>query len=260
MQAWQIIVASAVLASIAAAALFLPGAVRSPGGAASLFQTYWPAFIVVWLGVYSIAALALEHRGGHSRAGRCRHQAKPGWIGRAATCCGLASRNTSALFWCSSRLGLLPVTIATEPVFPVPAALGPSLAPAACAVAILVGVLGWLDGNHCGRIPRPGGLDGIPRRSRYAVASRDDRAAARPPGRAGPGDRGTRRTAPPARSGDRWRRSRSWPGRSPGCATAFPKFSTVFSSAGRNRQARAVPRRWPMSRMPSAICAPRHRH
>ena len=34
MQAWQIIVASAVVAVIAAAALFLPGAVRSPGGAA----------------------------------------------------------------------------------------------------------------------------------------------------------------------------------------------------------------------------------
>src|SRR5215218_10180775 len=60
MQAWQIIVTSAVVASIAAAALLLPGAVRSPGGAASLFQTYWPGFIVIWLGVYSIAALALS--------------------------------------------------------------------------------------------------------------------------------------------------------------------------------------------------------
>ena len=60
MQAWQIIVASAVAASVAAAALFLPGAVRSPTAAASLFQTYWPGVTVVWLGVYSVAALLLS--------------------------------------------------------------------------------------------------------------------------------------------------------------------------------------------------------
>jgi hypothetical protein len=41
-------------------------------------------------------------------------------------------------------LGLLPLTIVTEPFFQVPATIGSSLALAACALALFVGVLGWL--------------------------------------------------------------------------------------------------------------------
>src|SRR4051812_12324095 len=59
MRAWQIIAASAVVASIAAAALFLPGAARLPGGAASLLRTYWPGAAIFWLAVYSVVALVL---------------------------------------------------------------------------------------------------------------------------------------------------------------------------------------------------------
>ena len=143
MQAWQIIVTSAVVASIAAAALFLPGAVRSPGGAASLFQTYWPGFIVVWLVIYSIAALAL------STAEAVRELGDPAsgragldWPHRYLLRLGVTQYFSAVLILFA--VGLLPGTIATEPVFSVPAALGSSLAPAACAMAIIVGVLGWL--------------------------------------------------------------------------------------------------------------------
>ena len=134
MRAWQIIVASAVVASIAVAALFLPGAARSPDGAASLFRDILAGRCDRLACRLQCRGARVEHRGGCSRAGRRRMPAKPGWIGRAAICCGLASRNISAPSWYCSRWVLLPVAVATEPFFSMPAAIGPSPALAACAV------------------------------------------------------------------------------------------------------------------------------
>src|SRR5690348_7378225 len=60
MRAWQIIVVSAIVASVAAVALFLPGAARFPADAAPLLRTYWPGAVIVWLAVYGVAALVLS--------------------------------------------------------------------------------------------------------------------------------------------------------------------------------------------------------
>jgi hypothetical protein len=143
MRVWQIIVVSAVAASIAAAALFLPGAARSPTGAASLLQTYWPGVTIVWLAVYSIAALVLSTAAairdlGNAEAG----PAGMDWARRYLSRLGV-TQYFSAIFVLFA-LGLLPIAIATEPFFSMPAAIGPSPSLTACAVAILAGVLGWL--------------------------------------------------------------------------------------------------------------------
>jgi hypothetical protein len=143
MQAWQIIVASAVAASIAAAALFLPEAVWAPGAAASLFQTYWPAITIVWLGIYSIAALVLSTATAVRELDNAASgQAGPDWPRRYLLRLGVTQYFSAVLVLLA--LGLLPVAVATEPFFSVPAANGSSLALAACAAAILVGVIGWL--------------------------------------------------------------------------------------------------------------------
>jgi hypothetical protein len=143
MQAWQIIVASAVAASIAAAALFLAGAVWSPGGAVSLVQIHWPAIMIVWIGIYSVAALVLStvttvRELDNAASG----QAGPDWPRRYLLRLGITQYFSAVLVLLA--LGLLPLTIATEPFFLVSAASGSSLTWSACAVAILVGVLGWL--------------------------------------------------------------------------------------------------------------------
>lgn len=143
MQTWQTIVASAVAASIAAAVLFLPGAVRSPTGAASLFQTYWPGVTIVWLGVYSVAALVLNTATAvRETANTETGQAGMDWPRRYLLRLGVTQYFSAVLVLFA--LGLLPVAVATESFFPVPAAIGSSPALAACAAAILVGVLGWL--------------------------------------------------------------------------------------------------------------------
>ena len=102
MQDWQIVVASAVAASIAAAALFLPEVARSPSDAATLLQTYWPGAIS------SGSASTLSRRS--CLAPRARFAswttANPNesvWIGRAAICCDLAWHIISAPSWYSSR-------------------------------------------------------------------------------------------------------------------------------------------------------------
>jgi hypothetical protein len=143
MRAWQIIVVSAVVASIAAAGLFLPGAARLPDGAASLLRTYWPGAAIVWLAVYSVMALVLSTAAavrdlGGAEAG----PAGMDWARRYLWRLGVAQYFSAILALVA--LGLLPVTVATEPLFPIPAAIGPSPALTACAAAILVGVLGWL--------------------------------------------------------------------------------------------------------------------
>ena len=143
MQAWQIIVASAAAASIAAATLFLLGAARSPTGAVSLFQTYWPGGTIVWLGVYSVAALVLSTATAIRELSNAEDsQAGLEWPRRYLLRLGVTHYFSAVLVLLA--LGLLPVTVATEPFFWVPAAIGSSLALTACAVAILVGVLGWL--------------------------------------------------------------------------------------------------------------------
>src|SRR4051795_13619946 len=122
MRAWQIIVASAVVASIAIAALFLPGAVRSPDGVASLFRTYWSGAVIVWLAVYSVVALGLSTAAavrdlGAAEAG----PAEMDWARRYLTQLGIAQYFSAvlALF----ALGLLPLTVVTDPLFPMPAAI-----------------------------------------------------------------------------------------------------------------------------------------
>jgi hypothetical protein len=143
MQAWQIIVASAVAASIAAAMLFLPEAVRSPGGVPSLFRIYWPAITIVWLGIYSIAALVLSTAAAvRELDNAASDQAGPDWPRRYLLRLGITQYFSAVLVLLA--LGLLPVAVATEPLFSVPATNGSSLALVACAVAILVGVVGWL--------------------------------------------------------------------------------------------------------------------
>jgi hypothetical protein len=143
MQAWQIIVASAVAASIAVAVLFLPGAVQSPSSVASLIQTYWLEATIVWLGTYGVAALvfstvtsARELEGGASDA------VGQDWPRRYLRRLGVTQYFSAVLILLA--LALLPVAAMTQPYFSLPAAIGSSLALIACGVAILVGVLGWL--------------------------------------------------------------------------------------------------------------------
>ena len=143
MRAWQIIVASAIAASIAAAALFLPGAARSPTDAAALLQTYWPGIAIVWLAVYSVAALVLSTAAAVRDIGTI--EAGPAgmdWAPRYLSRLGVAQYFSAVLVLLA--LGLLPVAVVTEPFFSVPAAIGPSPALIACAAAIVIGVLGCL--------------------------------------------------------------------------------------------------------------------
>ena len=145
MQDWQIIVASAVAASIAAAALFLPEVVRPPSGAATLFQTYWSGVIIVWLGVYGVAALVL------STAAAVREfadiasgqAASPDWPRRYLLRLGSTQYFSAVLVLFA--LGLLPLPVTTVPFSPVSTMIGASPALTACAAAILAGVLGWLS-------------------------------------------------------------------------------------------------------------------
>src|SRR3954470_15372762 len=114
MQAWQIIVASAVAASIAAAALFVPGAVRSPGGAASLVQTYWPGVMIVWLCVYSIVALGLSTAAAvREQDNAASGQAGLDWPRRYLLRLGITQYFSAVLVLLA--LGLLPLAIVTEP-------------------------------------------------------------------------------------------------------------------------------------------------
>ncbi|MGE3781209.1 MAG: hypothetical protein AB7H71_00535, partial [Alphaproteobacteria bacterium] len=143
MQAWQIIVASAVAASIAAAALFLPGAAQSSAGTLSLLQAYWPGAGIIWLGVYSVAALLLSTAAAiRELRDTASGQTGLNWPRRYLLRLGVTQYFSAVLVLLA--LGLLPIAIATEPLFSVPAAIGSSLALTACAAAILVGVLGWL--------------------------------------------------------------------------------------------------------------------
>ncbi|MGD9615222.1 MAG: hypothetical protein AB7H90_06815 [Alphaproteobacteria bacterium] len=143
MQAWQIIVASAVVASIAVAALFLPGAVRSPTGATSLFQTYWAGIAIVWVGVYGVAALVLSTATAIREIGNTApDRAWMDWPRDYLSRLGVTHYFSAVLILLA--LGLLPLAVVTEPFFPIPAVIGLSPALAACAAAILVGVSGWI--------------------------------------------------------------------------------------------------------------------
>ena len=154
MRAWQIIVASAVAASIGAAALFLPGAAESATGDAALLEADWAGVTIVWLGVYSVVALLL------STAAAVRElddaasgQARLDWPRRYLLRLG-ATQYFSAVVVLLA-LGLLAIAIPTAPFFAAPAAIRPSLALAACAVAILVGVLGWVAASVLAALRAP---------------------------------------------------------------------------------------------------------
>ena len=144
-------------------ALFLPGAVRSPSGAASLFQTYWPGFIVVWLVIYSIAALALSTAESGSRAGRSR--IGPSRAGLAAPLSAAARRH--AVF--QRRPGTFRAGSVARHHRNRTGVLGTG------GNRLVAGPGRLRRGDHCrgtrlaygdhrGRVPRPGGLDGILRR------------------------------------------------------------------------------------------------
>jgi hypothetical protein len=161
MQAWRIVVTSAVAASIACAALFLPGAVRSPTGALALLQGYWPGVVVVWLGVYSIAALLLSTAAAVRELGAAvSDQTGLDWPRRYLLRLGVTHYFSAVLVLLA--LGLLPIAISTEPFFPVPAVIGSSLALAACALAILVGVLGWLTATVVAALRIPASWAALP--------------------------------------------------------------------------------------------------
>ena len=229
MQAWQIIVTSAVVASIAAVALFLPGAVRSPGGAASLFQTYWPGFIVVWLVIYSIAALALStaesvRELGDPTSGR----AGLDWPHRYLLRLGVTQYFSAVLILFA--VGLLPGTIVTEPVFSVPAALGSSLAPAACAVAIIVGVLGWLTATIVAAFRAPAVWTASSASPDTQLLHDIVELLRARPAEPAPVEHGTPRRTSPARSGDRGGAQGAGGGGRPGAHRHF-RNSARFSAA-----------------------------
>src|SRR3954454_1106460 len=122
MRAWQIIVASAVVASIAAAALFLPGALRSPSGPGSLLQTYLPGALIVWFAVYGVTALVLSTVAAVRDIGNI--EAGPDemdWARRYLSRLGVTQYFSAVLVLCA--LSLLPVAVATEPFFSIPAAI-----------------------------------------------------------------------------------------------------------------------------------------
>lgn len=165
MRAWQIIVVSAVVASIAAAALFLPGAARLPTDAASLLRTYWSGAAIVWFAVYGVAALVLSTAASVRNIGDIESgPAGMDWTGRYLWRLGVSQYFSAVLVLFA--LGLLPLAVVTEPLFSIPAAIGSSPALTACAAAILVGVLGWFIVTIAAtfrpppvRAPSPIGLD-----------------------------------------------------------------------------------------------------
>ena len=235
MRAWQIIVASAVVASIAAAALFLPGAVRFPGGAVSLVQTYWPGVTIVWLCAYSIVALGLSTAAAFRELGDAASgQAGLDWPRRYLLRLGITQYFSAVLVLLA--LGLLPVAIATEPFFSMPAAIGSSPALAACAVAILVGVLGWLTATVVAAFRTPPVGTATPAGLDTQLLQEIVEPAARPPDRAGLGCRGTRRTAPATRSRDIGGDQGTGRGDRPSAQRHFRNSARFCSSAGRNRQ------------------------
>jgi hypothetical protein len=70
MRSWQIVVASVVAATITDALRFLPGISLARAELTSLLLARWPAIAVVWLGSYSIVALALTTAAVITEAGR----------------------------------------------------------------------------------------------------------------------------------------------------------------------------------------------
>jgi hypothetical protein len=89
----------------------------------------------VALGLSTAAALREQDNAASGQAG-------PDWPRRYLLRLGITQYFSSVLVLLA--LGLLPISIATEPFFSIPVATGWSPALAAFAVAILVGVLGWL--------------------------------------------------------------------------------------------------------------------
>jgi hypothetical protein len=143
MRAWQIIVASAATASIATAALFLPVAMQSQTATLSLLQTHWPGAVIVWLSVYSVATLIMNTAVAVRDLSHARgDQARLEWPRRYLFQLGVTHYFSAILVMLA--LGLLPLTVITEPFFSIPAAISTLLALVACALGILVGVLGWL--------------------------------------------------------------------------------------------------------------------
>jgi hypothetical protein len=142
MRAWQIIVASAVAASIAAAALFVPEATQSSRDAMATLQTYWLGAAIIWLGAYSVAAVILSTATALGELGEARSdQVAPPWPLRYLLRLAVTHYFSAVLVLLA--LGLLPVA-ATEPLFPVPYPIGLSPALTVCAGAILAGVVCWL--------------------------------------------------------------------------------------------------------------------
>ena len=132
MQAWQIIVTSAAVASIAVAALFLPGAVRSPTGAVLCYRHTGRQSASFGSGVYGVAALLLSTAAAIRELGDAASgQTGLDWPRRYLLRLGVTQYFSAVLVLLA--LGLLPIAVSTEPFFWVPAAISSSLALAACA-------------------------------------------------------------------------------------------------------------------------------
>jgi hypothetical protein len=143
MRSWQIIVASATAATIAAGLLFQPGGFPSRPELAALFLAHWPAITVVWLGLYGVAALVLTmlavfidvrivtpRRSWDAEAGRY-------FVQLAVT-----QYFTSALALLG--LGLSRVPVETAPFLFLPSPIGGSPALAVCGAVAVAGLLGGL--------------------------------------------------------------------------------------------------------------------
>ena len=143
MRSWQIIVASAVGATIADCLLFVPGVVPwRPETAAALFLLHWPAITVVWLGVYGIAALFLTTLAAFLvvSGGAAPERPQREWARRYVAGLTVSQYFTAVLALLG--LGLSRIPVETPPFLVLPSALGGSLALTACGAVIVAGLFG----------------------------------------------------------------------------------------------------------------------
>lgn len=143
MRSWQIIIGGIGAASVGAGLVLLPGVLPWHPGAARLLFAYWPAILVVWLGLYGIAALALNATTAFLEINRgADGPDEYAWATRYFARLAVAQYFTAIIALLA--LGLSHLQIDVPAIFFLPASVTGAPALAAAGVVALVGLLGWL--------------------------------------------------------------------------------------------------------------------
>jgi hypothetical protein len=143
MRSWQILVASAAVATIADALLFLPGGFPSRPELAALLLVHWPAIAVVWLGLYGVAALVLTMLAVFLEfGGLTPRRVGDDWARRFFVQLAVTQYFTSVLTLLGLGLSHVPIEMAPFLVLPSPLDGSPALT--ACGAVVVVGLLGGL--------------------------------------------------------------------------------------------------------------------